>query len=112
MNKVLFVLCVVIFLLVLSLITTSFLWADEIFVPDRLVWSRLNPRTIVIYENDNAIAVVEVYYAHIYRNSDILFFDTIIKYGSKVMIDRKVYDVKEVKKIDAKEIQKLYKEQK
>ncbi len=92
MKRIIFIL-LVLFLLV----SAGYLWADRVNIPVQLIWSRVNPQTIVIYENDAPIAQVEFYYVHIYRNSSVMFFDLSIGPGSKVLVDGKVYDVKKVK---------------
>ncbi len=106
MKRVIFV------LLVMFLLVSVNLWADTVEIPEgRLDWKKLDARTIVIYETDIELIVVEIHYAHIYKNSKIHFFDLTISPGSKVLIDGDVYDVKNVQKINALEIQNLYKEQ-
>jgi len=61
-------------------------------------WSCLDSHTIIIYRYSRAICLVKTY-GYIYPTSDIRFLDDYISNFDKMIVDREVVDIREVKRL-------------
>jgi hypothetical protein len=61
-------------------------------------WARLDSHTIIIYRYSRPICLVKTY-GYIYPTSDIRFLDDYISNFDKMIVDREVVEIREVKRL-------------
>jgi len=61
-------------------------------------WARLDSQTIIVYRYSRPICLVKVY-GYIYTNSEIRFLDDTISNFDKMLVDREVVEIREVKRL-------------
>lgn len=61
-------------------------------------WARLDSHTIIVYRYSRPICLVKIY-GYIYPTSDIRFLDDYISNFDKMIVDREVVEIREVKRL-------------
>ncbi len=85
-------------LLALLLLSPIASMADTVNISGANRWARLDSHTIIIYRGTKAICLVKTW-GFIYTSSDIRFTDDTISSYDKMIIDRDVADIREVKRL-------------
>lgn len=94
MRKIACLICVL-----LCGLSVSIAWADCADLSKATNWSDINTHKIVMYQNNKAIAVLEIPYCTILKSSDIrLVKDTVCNWD-KVIVSGEVCDVRKVEKL-------------
>lgn len=94
MNKIAYLIFVLPFVL-----SGSNAWADCADLSNATSWSEINTHRIVMYQNNKAIATLEVPYCTILRSSDIRLIKETVCNWDKISVSGEICDVRKLEKL-------------
>jgi hypothetical protein len=77
-------------------LTSSFAWAACVDLSDVTNWSNINMHKIIMYQENKAIAILEIPYCDIYASSTIRLDKEYVCNGDKIIVSGVACDIRNV----------------
>lgn len=79
-------------------LTSSLAWATCANLSFATKWAPIDSHKIIMYQGDNAIAIIEIPFCNIFSSSDIKLINDVTCTGDKIVVDREACDVRSIEK--------------